>query len=126
MHGSHAISTASVSVCPGGLLTLTCDTNSSVLLLVWSVIFNSPYLQHTEVRSIDSIGSAESQAPFIINHTEFRFLRTSVSPLISTMIINNVSIILNRTRVDCTYDGMMSTTFINVIKYGKKHYYNNS
>ena len=88
-------------------------------------MFNSPYLQHTEMRSIDSIGSAESQAPFFINHTEFQFLRTSVSPLISTMIINNVSIILNRTRVDCTYDGMKSTTFINVIKYGNIRNSNN-
>ena len=112
----NCLSTASVSVCPGGQLVLKCDTNSSVILLEWSVTFNSPNLQHTEMRSVDSLGSAESQAPFIINHTEFQFLRTSVSPLISTMIISNVSMSLNGTRVDCRYAGMTSTTFINIIR----------
>ena len=82
-------------------MVLECDTNSSVLLLEWSITFNSSSLQHTEMRSIDSLGSAKSQPPFIVNYTEFQFLRNFVSPLISTMIINNVSTILNGTRIDC-------------------------
>ena len=105
-------------MCPGEQLVLECDTNSSVLLLEWSITFNSSILQHTEMRSVDSLGSAESQPPFVVNHTEFQFLRNSVSPLISTMIIHNVSTILNGTRIDCRYNGMTSTTFIRVIKNG--------
>ena len=107
-------------MCLGGHLVLECDTNSSVLLLEWSITFNSPSLQHTEMRSVDSLGSAQSQSPFIINHTEFQFLRTSVSPLISTMIVNNVSTVLNGTRVDCRYNEMTSTTFIRVTRNGTK------
>ena len=105
-------------MCPEGQLVLECDTNSSVLLLEWSITFNSFILQHTEMRSVDSLGSAESQPPFVVNHIEFQFLRNSVSPLISTMIINNVSTILNGTRKDCRYNGMTSTAFIRVIRNG--------
>ena len=50
----------------------------------------------------------------------FQFLRTSTSPLMSTMIIGNVAVGLNGTRVECTYGGsVMSTITINVIRIGK-------
>ena len=65
-HDGHTnLSTVSdfVSVCPGGQLTLNCDTNSSVIHLVCRVMFNSPSSQHTETQSVFSIGSAESQTP---------------------------------------------------------------
>ena len=50
----------------------------------------------------------------------FQFLRTSVSPLMSVMIIDNVAVDLNGTRVDCSYGGgVMSTTTVNDIRIGK-------
>ena len=109
------VSMSVVSVCPGGQQTLTCHTNMTVL--IWSVTL--PNFQQPEMRFIDSLGSADSQATFTINHTVFQFLRTSVSPLISTVVIDNVATTLNGTRVDCLYGGTTSTMFISVIRNGK-------
>ena len=112
-------STAVVSVCPGGQLNLTCNTMSDQThtALIWNMTF--PHRPGYEQRLILAGGSADSASPFTVGQTEFQFLRTSVSPLMSTMVIDNVSSILNGTRVSCSYGGgVMSTDIINVIGNG--------
>ena len=90
-----------------------------MIQLRWSLTF--PGQSDPEIRSISSFGSANSSTPLTESQTMFQFLRTSVSPLMSVMIIDNVAVDLNGTRVECTYGGsVMSTTTINVIRIGKK------
>ena len=112
-----AAESAMVSVCPNGQLNLTCTTTSDESILMWNITF--PHRPGHERRAVFSIGSAESASPLTVNQTRFQFLRTSVSPLISTMVIDNMSTILNGTRVECSYGGgMKETTILNVIRNG--------
>ena len=105
----------SASVCSGDQLTLTCHTN--VTLLEW--ILTIPDRPAPDIRFLSSSGNTVSVTPLIVSQTVFQFIRTSVSPLISTMVINNVSTSLNGTRVECSYGGeVMETTIINVIGNG--------
>ena len=110
------------SVCLGGQLTLTCDTlMSDETLIKWSVTFSDQ--EHRETRFISSSGSADSVTPLTAGHTVFQFLRASesISPLISTMIIDNVIEHVHGTRIDCSYGGsLISTSIITVI--GKFRY----
>ena len=104
-------------MCPGGQLNLTCNTMSDQTALLWNMTF--PHHPGYEQRLILAGGIADSASPFIVGQTVFQFLRTSVSPLMSLMVIDNVSSILNGTRVDCSYGGgVMSTDIINVIGNG--------
>ena len=90
---------------------------SGVTLLQWDIFF--PNQSVPETRFISSLGSADSVSPLTVGQTMFQFLRTSTSPLTSMMIIDNVTVELNGTRVDCSYGGsVMSTTIINVIRPG--------
>ena len=102
--------------CPEDQVILICHTN--LTLLKWSIIIADRLMP--EERFISSTGSAESQAPLIINYTEFQFLRTSTSPLMSTVLIDNVTAYLNGTRVECTGRDTTSTTVI-VIGNGNVH-----
>ena len=87
-------------------------------LLRWSLTF--PGQSEPETRFISSTSIANSSTPLNESQTMFQFLRTSVSPLMSVMIIDNVAVDLNGTRVECTYGGsVVSTTTINVIRIGK-------
>ena len=75
-----------------------------------------PHHPGYECRFILAGGMADSASPITVGQTMLQFLRTSVSPLISVMVIDNVSTILNGTRVECSYGGgVMSTDVINVI-----------
>ena len=105
-------------MCPGGQLNQTCHTTSGVTLLAWNITLQHRY----EQRFISSMGSADSAAPLTEGQTMFQFLRTSVSPLISTIMIDNVTAALNGTRVECYYSGrVMSTTIINVVRPGMSY-----
>ena len=107
----------SASVCSGDQLTLTCHTMPNVTLLGWTLTI--PDHPAPDIRFL-SVGSTVSIMPLIVRQTVFQFLRTSVSPLISTMVMNNVSTSLNGTRVECSYGGgVMETTIINIIENGK-------
>ena len=87
------------------------------MILIWNMIF--PNHPGYERRILFSTGSADSASPLTVNQTMFQFLRTSVSPLMSTMVIENMNIVLNGTRVECTYGGgVMSKGIINVIGNG--------
>lgn len=108
-------------MCSGDQLNLTCHPAPNETLLVWSVAI--PGRLAAELRFISSDGNTDSVAPFIVGQTVFQFLRTSISPepLVSTMIIENVSTSLNGTRVECSYnygDRVLSTYIINVIGNG--------
>ena len=102
-----------VQVCPGGNLTLLCQTNRT--LLRWSISF--PHHIHPEERIISSIGSVDSQTPLLERSAYFQFLRTSRAPLISMMLIDNINSDLNETRIECMF-GEPTTTVITVIGNG--------
>ena len=101
-------------VCPGDSLALNCSTNGT--LLTWSIRFT--FRSGTERRFFGTSGTADSQAPLIVNQTVFQFLRSSISPLSSTMIVDNVVVSLNETVVECSYEGITSETTIYVIESG--------
>ena len=104
-------------MCSGDQLSLTCHTTPTVTLLGW--ILSIPDRPGPDLRFVSSSGSTASVLPLIVGQTVFQFLRTSVSPLISTLVVNNVSMSVNGTRVECSYSGeVMETTIINVIGNG--------
>ena len=108
-------------MCSGGQLNITCDAAPNVTALAWNITF--PHHHGFEQRFISSMGSADSVTPLTINHTMFRFLRTSTSPLTSTVLVKNVAFALNGTRVDCSYStshrgSVVSPNIINVIRNG--------
>ena len=100
-------------MCPGGNLTLLCQTNGTFLR--WSISF--PHHIHPEERIISSTGSVDSQTPLSERSAYFQFLRTSRTPLISTMLIDNINADLNETRIECMF-GEPTTTVITVIGNG--------
>ena len=101
-------------VCPGSNLTLTCFTNGPQLRWVITL----PYFYRPEARIISSTGDANSQTQLFEDPTLFSFLRTSRVPLMSTMLIDNISARLNGTHVDCWFDEGRSTTVIDVVGNG--------
>ena len=104
-------------MCPGGQINLTCQAAPNETLLQWSL--HLPGRSQPELRYLSSRGMVDSVTPLTVGQTEFQFFRTSTMLLISKIIISNVSIELNGTRVDCFSGGsLMSETFINVIKNG--------
>ena len=106
-----------VSACHGDQLTLTCHTTPNMTLLQWTLTI--PDRPAPDIRFLSSSGSTQNVLPLIVGQTVFQFLRISISPLISTMVINNVSTNVNGTRVECSYSGeVMETTTINVIGNG--------
>ena len=107
-------------MCSGDQLNLTCHVTPNESLLQWSVTITGRSVP--EVRFISSSSSADSVTPLTIGQTVFQFLRisTSPAPLVSTVVINNVSPSLNGTRVECFYvDGrVVSRDIIFVIENG--------
>ena len=108
-----------VSVCHGDQLTLLCHTTPNETLLQWTLIIPIPDRPGPDNRFISSSGSTASVTPLVVGQTVFQFLRISVSPLESTLVINNASTRVNGTRVECSYGGeVMETTIISVIGNG--------
>ena len=101
-HASAAITllpSGMVSVCPGGQVLLTCERMSGSILY-WDVSVTHP-IATTRERIVLSQGSLVSPE-FMIGFTEFTVSRTSDSPLISRLLINNVTTDIN---VYCSEDG---------------------
>ena len=90
-----------VSVCPGGQVLLTCETNGSVLY--WDVFVPHP-MAITRERVVLSQGPLLSPE-FRIGFTEFNISRTSDNPLISQLLINNVTTEINGSTIYCSEDG---------------------
>ena len=83
-----------VSVCPGGQVLLICETNNPVFH--W--IVSSPHLDMPRERIVTIQGILFS-SEFRIGFTEFNITLISRSPLISQLLINNVT---NGSRVYCS------------------------
>lgn len=109
-----------VSVCLGGQLTLNCSTNEA--LLQWTIAIPNHIPDH-DIRFISANNNISRVNALITDAADFVFLRTSISPqLVSMILIENVTVGLNGTRVSCSSGGeVISTTKINVIKNGIVH-----
>ena len=88
------------------------------MFLAWNITFPDESNQRSEVRYISSAGTTTCQAPRTVHQTVFQFIRTSVSPLITTLAVYNMTSALNGTRVECDNGGEISTSIINVIGNG--------
>ena len=90
-----------VSICPnGGLIVITCTTNSS-MFLEWTV--SSHNRTETQLFSSGTVSGTSYQQ--IINLTAtLTFIKTSnrsAVPLVSILIIDNATSLLNGTNVTC-------------------------
>ena len=90
-----------VSVCPGGQVLLTCESISGSILY-WTV--PAPNLTIPPERIVLSQGNIISPE-FNIGFTEYNITRTSQSPLISQMLINNVTTERDGSNIYCSEDG---------------------
>ena len=108
------------TVCPGGQLLLTCMRISGSVLF-WDV--SVPHMAGTTQRIIQSQGIL-LPSEFRIGFTEFNISRTFESPLISQLLINNVTTEINRSTIYCSEDGDEDNapmTVINVKYPGSYH-----
>ena len=109
------------SACDGEHVTLTCIANASKFL-AWNITFPDDTNQRPELRYISSMSTFTCQAPRTVYQTVFQFIRTSTLPLISTLVVYNMTSALNGTRVNCldVEDNFttISTTLINVTENG--------
>ena len=101
-----------VSVCPGGQVLLTCETIFGSFLF-WTV--SVPHLATTRERIVTSQGVILSPE-FKIGFTEFNVTRTSLSPLISQLLINNVTTEINASIIYCSEDGNENNAPMTAIK----------
>ena len=110
-----------VSVCPGGQVLLTCERNGSVFH--WTV--SSPPLDTPREIIVTSQGILLSPE-FRIGFTEFVINVTlkSDSPLISQLLISNVTTEINGSAIYCSEDGNENNAPLTVIniKYKGKTY----
>ena len=90
-----------VSVCPGRQIVLTCETNSSSFLY-WTV--SVPHLATTPELIVANQGAIASST-FTISFARFSIMRTSESPLISQLLIDNVTAGINESNIYCSEDG---------------------
>ena len=107
-----------VSVCSGGQVLLTCETNGSAFQ--WTV--SSPHLDSSRGIIVTNQGVLLS-SEFKIGFTEFNVTFTSGSTLISQLLINNVSIEINGSTIYCSKDGNETNApmiTINIKYKGKK------
>ena len=88
-----------VTVCPGGQLLLNCVRMSGAILY-WD--FSVPHVPSaTTQRLVLSQGDLLSPE-FRIGFTEFNISRTSSSPLISQLLISNVTTEINESTIYCS------------------------
>ena len=107
-----------VSIRSGGLILLICEMNSVLnSFLHWTV--SIPHLATTrELRIVPNQGDLPE---FKIGFTGFSIARISESPLISHLLVNNVTDEINGSTIYCSEDGNENgapMTTINVINKG--------
>ena len=116
-------------VCPETNFTVTCSTNESQFL-EWKVVVS----QKSNSRLVSALGVANQVQPLLINSTLFHISRISdngTTPLISSMLISNISNALNNSVINCSEIGMngvkieTSTTRIYIPGTGIASYNNN-
>ena len=93
-----------VSVCPGGQVLLTCERMSGSFLH-WNV--SIPRLAMSRETIVSRTGDiSTTDLKFNVLHlTEFNVTRTSGSPLISQLLINNVTTVINGSTIYCSENG---------------------
>ena len=91
-----------VSVCPGGQLLLTCEKISGSIVY-WDV--SVPHLASAATQRIVQSQGDLLSPEFRIRFTEFNISRTSDNPLISQLLINNVTTEINGSTIYCSGDG---------------------
>ena len=108
-----------VSVCPGRQVLLTCERMSGSFLF-WTV--SIPHLAMTREIIVSSQGAISTTALQFngLHLTEFNVTRTSDSPLISQLLINNVTTEINESVIYCSKDGDESNASMTVIKVKNK------
>ena len=90
------------SLCPGGQVQLTCERTSG-FSLYWDV--SAPHLAGATTRS-PVISQVVLLSPeFRIGFTGFNITRTSESPLVSQLLISNVTTEINGSTIYCSEDG---------------------
>ena len=107
-----------VSVCPGGQALLICERSSGVLLYL---DVSAPHLAGATIERIVPSRGVLLSPQFRIGFTEFNITRTSESPLVSQLLISNVTTEINGPTIYCSEDGNVSNapmTAINVINKG--------
>ena len=108
-----------VSVCSEGQLLLTCERMSG-FILVWDI--SVPRMPSATTQRI-VLSQEELLSPeFKIGFTELNITRTSDSPLISQLLINNVTTEMNGSAIYCSEDGDENNapmTIINVTSKSK-------
>ena len=93
-----------VSVCPGGQVLLTCETMSDPFLY-WDVsILHLAMSREIIVSNLGAISTTALQFNGL-HLTEFNVIRTSGSPLISQLLISNVTTEINGSTIYCSEDG---------------------
>ena len=101
-----------VSVCPGGQLLLTCERmNGSILY--WDVSVPPPIVITRQ--GLIVTGGDLLSPDFKIGFTEFNINRTSYNPLISQLLINNVTAEINGSTIYCSEDGNENNAPMTVI-----------
>ena len=106
-------------VCPSGKFELLCNTSGRVLEWTIDPLPDGTGAVNPTTRFIVSANHSEVQSIVISDSTILLVSRTSLSPLISQLEINNTIVALNGTRIDCaTQDGTVSTV-ITIIRNGK-------
>ena len=113
----------SVSVHPGGQILLTCEMKSiSNSILHWTV--SIPYPATTHEKTVQNQGDL-LVPEFKIGFAKFSITRTSERPLISQLLINNVTTEINGSTIYCSEDGKENgapMTAVYVIYKGAKFY----
>ena len=92
-----------VSVCPGGQILLTCERMNGSLLF-WDVsVPHLPMSRESIVANQGVINTVDLQFNELY-FTEFNVTRTSISPLISQLLISNVTTEINGSTIYCSED----------------------
>ena len=99
-----------VSICPGGQVVLTCEKIFGSFLY-WTV--SVPHLATTRERTV-GIQGAILTPEFEIGFTEFNITRISESPLISQMLISNVTTGINKSNIYCSEENNPSDSMVEI------------
>ena len=101
-----------ISVCPGGQVLLTCERISG-FILYWDI--SVPHLSSATTQRIVTSQGVLLSPEFRIGFTEFVITRTSDNPLISQLLINNVTAGINGSTIYCSVDGNENNAPMSVI-----------
>lgn len=88
-----------VLVCPGRQFLMTCFSNDS-MFLQWNVTI--PYYNVTNTRVISAFNTARHVTQLQVPSVVIDFAIPSISPLISELLVNSITVNLNGTKIECT------------------------